>query len=75
MREEIINLLQRIRPDEDFDESEDFVEDGLIDSLDVIRIVAEMEKEFGIDIDGNDILPEHFESFESLEALVSKSKS
>jgi len=70
MREKIENLVKSICPDEDFSSSSDFVEDLLIDSLDVIRIVAELEKKFSISIDGNDIVPENFSSFDSLESLV-----
>ena len=53
--DKIIELLKEIRPEFDFENSEDFIEDGYLDSFDVVSLVELLESTFGIVIDGLDI--------------------
>ena len=68
----IEQILQNIRPEFDFRTSSDFIEDGLLDSLDVVTLVSDLDRTFGISIDGVDILPEHFCNLTAIEALLAK---
>lgn len=70
--EKIITILKNIRPDIDFQSSDAFAEENRLDSLDLIRLVAELEKSFSISISGNDMVPENFESLPAIEKLVQK---
>ena len=54
----LVEILSEIRPEFDFKTSEDFIEDGYIDSFDLITLVATIEKEYGIKIKGTEILRE-----------------
>lgn len=72
MRDSILEALKRVNEDVDFEASEDFVEDGLLDSFDIVTLVEELEDEFGIEISGTDIIPENFVSVSSIEALIEK---
>lgn len=72
MRNTIIGILTDLRPEFDFTQSSDFIEDGLLDSFDVVALVSELDSRFGISIDGMDILPENFASIESIEQLLKK---
>ncbi|MBR3622882.1 MAG: acyl carrier protein [Selenomonadaceae bacterium] len=56
----ISNILAEIRPEFDFSESNDFFEDGYLDSFDLITLVSMLDKEYGIKIKGTDIVPENF---------------
>jgi acyl carrier protein len=69
----IIEILDGIRPDCNFTESEDFVEDGLLDSFDVVTLVTELEANFSVSITGTDIIPENFRSLLAIESLLGKS--
>lgn len=69
----IVKILKDIRPEFDFASSNNYIEDGMLDSFDVISLVAELEEAFGIVIDGLDIVPENFSSIEHIEAMVLKS--
>ena len=60
MREKILEILQDIRPELDFTESNDFIEDGYLDSFDMVALVSALDKEYGISILGEDIIPENF---------------
>ena len=70
MRDRIFGMLKEIRPEFDFTSSSDFVEDGYLDSFDVVTIVSMIEKEFDILISGLDVLPENFSSVEAICNLI-----
>lgn len=72
--DKIIEILHNIRPDVEFSETTRIIEDEYLDSLDVIRLVSELEKSFDISISGNEIVPENFNSVSSIQALINKSK-
>ena len=72
MKEKIITILREIRPEFDFKENVDFIEQGMLDSFDVISLVTMLDEEFSISIDGVDILPENFSSVNSIVELVKR---
>ena len=63
--EQIYKILEEIRPEFDFKESNDYIEDGLLDSFDI-------EAAFGILIDGLDIIPENFQNITTICEVVKK---
>jgi acyl carrier protein len=71
----IIASLQSIRPEADYLTSHSFVNDGLLDSLDIVSLVADLERKFAIRIDGIDIVPENFDSITAISALIRRSTS
>ena len=73
MREKILTVLKSIRPEGDFVASSDFLNDGLLDSFDMVSLVSALDDEFGISIDGVDIVPENFSSLSVIESLLRKS--
>jgi acyl carrier protein len=68
----LIALLQEIRPESDFGASRDFLGDGLLDSFDMISLVAALDTAYRISIDGVDIVPEHFSNLDAIAALLRK---
>ena len=72
MREQIIRILTELRPAFDFNQEVNFIEQGMLDSFDVVNLVSELDSTFGISIDGVDILPENFASVEAIENLLKK---
>ena len=68
----IADILKEIRPEFDFTASNDFMADGMLDSFDMMTLVAALEKQFAISIDGTDIVPEHFKNLQAIEALLRK---
>ncbi len=69
----IIEILKEIRPEFEFDGVEDFFAEGMLDSFDLMTLVATLEERFAIKIDGTDILPENFLNVEAITALVERS--
>ena len=73
MKEQIIKILTELRPEFDFtQEGVDFIEEGMLDSFDLVTLVSELDSTFGISIDGVDILPENFSSLDAIAKLLTK---
>lgn len=73
MKEEIIAILNDLRPEFDFSENVNFIEEGMLDSFDVVSLVDELESQFNIKINGTDVIAENFSTIDKIEALVKKS--
>jgi len=68
--EKIGKILEGIRPEFVFTSESDLIADGILDSFDLITLVSELDKEFGISIDGVDILPGNFRSIPAICELL-----
>ena len=72
MKEKVLEILSNIRPEFDFSDNVNFIEEGMLDSFDVVPLVADLDSTYGISIDGVDIVPENFSSIESIINLLLK---
>ena len=73
MKDRIVEILKEIRPEFEFEGVENFFEEGMLDSFDLMTLVSTLESRFGIKIDGTDILPENFANVDAIVALLVKS--
>ena len=73
MRSKIINILTELRPEFDFNSDVNFIEQGMLDSFDIVSLVVALDDEFNISIDGMDIVPDNFSGIDRMIALL-KSK-
>ncbi len=73
MKEKIIEILTDLRPEFDFTEDVNFIEEGMLDSFDVVSLVDELESQFNIKINGTNVIAENFSTLDKIEALVKKS--
>lgn len=71
--DKIYKMLSEIKPECDFEASDDYIEDGLLDSFDIISLISMLEEAFSIEIDGLDIVPENFLNVNAIKSLVNKS--
>jgi len=71
--EQIYMILEDLRPEFDFRGSSNFIDDGYLDSFDIVTLISEIEEKYSISIDGLDIVPENFETAKNIEALIQKS--
>ena len=73
MKEQVIKILTELRTEFDFTkEGLNFTEEGMLDSFDIVSLVNELDNQYGISIDGLDIVPDNFCSVESIVALLIK---
>ncbi|RHR82414.1 acyl carrier protein [Odoribacter sp. AF15-53] len=75
MREKVIQILSELRPEFDFNDSLNFMEEGMLDSFDIINLVTALDQEFGISIDGIDVLPDNFSTIDRIIGLVEKNRA
>ena len=68
----IIEILQGLHPQFDYEKSEDYFAEGLIDSFDLTRLIAALEDEFGISIGGEELAAENFKNLAALQALLER---
>jgi acyl carrier protein len=68
----VAEILKEIRPEFDFTASDDFIADGMLDSYDVITLVATLDKTYGISISGVEIVPENFKNLTAITTLLGK---
>ncbi len=70
--EKLIAILKELHPDVDFETAEELIDDGVLDSLDIVSLVSAIDTEFGVTIPAEEIVPENFNSAEALFALITK---
>ncbi len=68
--EELLELLERVRPGVDFENETELVDGAVLNSFDVVMIIGELNEHYDIDISVDDILPENFNSAEAILALI-----
>jgi acyl carrier protein len=72
MKQQIIKLLSEIRPEFDFTENVDLIENGYLDSFDIVTLVTSLDELYNISIPGVEILPENFSTIQSIIELLKK---
>ena len=70
--DKLIEILKSIRPDVDFTMEDALIDDEILSSFDIIAMVSEINLEYGIEIQVDDLLPENFNSAEAILELIEK---
>lgn len=69
---ELLDILKNLKPGVDFENEKNLIEDRILDSLDVMNLTVELNDEFDIEITPLDILPENFQSIETIYQLITR---
>ena len=70
--DEILEILKEIRPDVDIENEEKLIDDGILDSFDIISIVADFNDRFDISIDVDDLEPDNFNTIHAMQELIER---
>lgn len=70
--EQVLQILSAVRPDVDFETETALIDDGILDSFDIVALVGDLNDAFGIEITVEELEPENFNSAEAICALVQK---
>ena len=70
--EQLIEILKELHPDVDFMTAEGLIDDGILDSLDMVTLVTEINDKFDVSIPAEEIVPENFNSAQALFELIEK---
>ena len=69
---QLLKILQDMHPDVDFTTHTTLIDDKVIDSFDVITLVAEINDQMDIAIPAEELIPENFNSYAALKALITR---
>lgn len=69
---ELLAILEEIKPGVDFETCDTLIDDGYLDSFDILSIVSELSEAFNVEISPVDIIPENFNSAETLWEMVKR---
>lgn len=67
---ELISILTELHDDVDFATETGLIENGILNSLDIVSIITEVNDRFDVRIPAEEIMPENFDSAEALWALI-----
>ena len=70
--EDLIKILQGLHEDVDFEHCETLVDDRILDSFDIVTLIAEIDEVFDVAIPAEEIVPENFNSAKALYALIER---
>ncbi len=70
--DELMQILEELRPDVDFENETALIDGGVLDSFDIVALVGELNDAFDIEIKPNNLVPANFNSAEAIMALVEK---
>ena len=70
MRDTVLDILTEIRGDIDFENETKLIDDNILASLDIVAIVGEFNDEFDVEISVEDLVPENFNSVDSMVKLI-----
>ena len=72
--DKLLEILKQVRPDVDFENETALVDDGILDSFDIVSIISELDDAFGVQIRIAELDPENFNSAKAIWELVQKLK-
>lgn len=72
MKEKILAILSDLRPDIEFETEQGLISEGLLESFDLIQLIAVLENEFGVEIGNKNITIENFDSYDRIVSLIER---
>ena len=70
--EKLLEILEGLHPEVDFSTCDDLIDGKILDSFDIVTIVAEVNAEYDVAIPAEEMIPENFNSADALWALIEK---
>lgn len=72
MKEELIAILKEVRPDVDFEQETALIDGGILDSFDIVTLVAELNDTFDITVGVENLIPQNFNSADAMLAMIQR---
>ncbi len=70
MREKIIEILNSIKKNVDFENAEAIIDDGLLESFDIIRLTTRLADEFDVEFTAAELVPENFNTVDAITEMI-----
>ena len=68
----LIEILTDLHPDVDFETCTTLIDDKILDSFDIVSLVAEIDDKFDVAIPASELVPDNFNSAEAIYALIER---
>ena len=72
--EKLIEILEELNPDVDYETTEDLIDGRYLDSLTILSLIAQIEDEFDVEVPTVEIIPANFNSAKKIWELIEKLK-
>lgn len=70
--DELLEILKEAKPEVDFSSEKSLIDNGVLDSFDIVQLVMKLNEEFDIEIGAEEITPENFNSAEAMWAMIQR---
>jgi len=70
--DELLALLKSVNPIADFETCDTLIDSGILDSFDIISLVAELTEAYDIEIGAEELVPENFNSAQRIYAMIER---
>ncbi|MBQ6464065.1 acyl carrier protein [Pseudobutyrivibrio sp.] len=70
MKNKVLEILEGVRPDIDYASEDNLVDGGVLESFDIVAIIAQFESEFNIEVEPQYLTAAHFNSLDAMVSLV-----
>lgn len=72
MKDTILEILEEIRSDIDYEKEDQLITDHIFESFDIVALIARLTEEFDISIRSRDLIPDNFDSYTAICSLVER---
>ena len=72
MKEQLLQILESAHPDVDYESQTRLIDDGILDSFDIIMVVTDIKDTFDVEITVENLQPENFNSVDAMMALITR---
>lgn len=70
--EKLLNILKELKPGVDFEKEQKLIDDGILDSFDLVALVGEINEEFDVEVEFEDMEPENFNSMKKMYEMIER---
>ncbi len=70
--DKLLEILKEMKPGVDFEHEANLVDSGILDSLSIVMLVSRLRDEFDVEITPLDLVPENFESVQTIYELINR---
>lgn len=70
--DKVIEILESVKPGIDYKNEKGLIDNGILESFDIITIIAKLSEEFDVEFSVNEVIPENFNSAEALYKTICK---
>ena len=68
--EKLLELLQDVRDDVDFEKEEKLIDDKILTSFDIIQIISAIDEEYDVAVPATKIIPANFNSAKAIYDMI-----